>query len=96
MKELSFSWPLQNPQNSEMLLQPHCSKALAGEQEDENGNKRHKLLWIAKVMGKTATPKQQWWKSEIDFDGKQPFHSFFKAVFGNIQWVFTSPFYPLG
>lgn len=78
MKDLSFSWPLQNPQNSEMLLQPYCSEALAGQWEDENGSKRHKLLWVPKVLGKTATPKQQWWKSETNFYGKQPFHSFFK------------------
>lgn len=57
MEDLSFSWPLQNPQNSEMLLQPHCSEALVGEQEDENGNKIPKVLWIAKVQGKPATPK---------------------------------------
>lgn len=78
MKDLSFSWPLQNPRNSEMLLQPHFSEALAEEQEDENGKKRHKVLWIAKVLGKTVTPKQQWRKSEIDFDRKQLFHSFLK------------------
>lgn len=93
---MSFSWPLQSLQNSEMFLLCRWSTALAGEQEDENGNKTHKLLWITKFLGETATPNQQWWKSEIDFDGKQPFHSFFKAVFGNIQRVFTSPFEPLG
>lgn len=77
MEDLSFSWPLQNPQNSEMLLQPHCSEALAGEQEDGNGDKRHKVLRIAKVQGKIATPKQWRWESEIDFDGNKLSFSFF-------------------
>lgn len=77
-----------------MFLLCHWSTALAGEQEDENGSKTHKLLRIAKVLGETATPNQQWWKSEIDFDEKQPFHSFLKAVFGNIQRMFTSIWSP--
>lgn len=88
MKDLPLPWPLQNPQNSEILLQSQGSEAPAGEQEDGNGNLRHKLLWIAKVLGKTVSL----WKDEINFYGKQLFPRFLKGILEYMQLLFTSLF----
>lgn len=54
-----------------MLLQPLCSEAFAEQQENKNGNMKHK-----QGPAITMTLKQQWWKSQRDFDGKLAFYIF--------------------